>query len=312
MISIIFFIDTFMFDRTFLNTFLVVYRTGSQSLAADSLHLTQPAISQQLKQLEARIGRSLFIKQGRNIKPTMAAHQLAFAIGAHIDALDKAWQNFRPTNSSAGGVVYFGGIAEFFGSVIAPHISPLIGNNIQIRFEIGHDILLEKLLQNELDLAQFCAHIVHPEIEVEKLYQQDFLLVGHPKLTKKIKPKPSKNSNINIIDQMPWIAYDESLLFIKEYYQTVFNKDFTGNVLLMIKDLWSIAEAVAGGAGITVLPSYFCKKYLNNGSMAILYKPKIQPTHHFYLGWKKGAMKNPRIAKVREIVKHIVMAKNVV
>lgn len=295
-----------MLYRSHLQTFLALYRTGSQSRAAELLFMTQPAVSQQMKTLEARVGRPLFIRQGKYLQPTEIAHQLAFAINPHIEALDWVWNNFNASTKSTSGIVYFGGIAEFFGTVIAPHLTSLYEQGIQLCFEIGHDILLEKLLNNELDLAQFCAHIVHPEIEIEKLYQHHFLLVGHASWTKKINKKAIKSGDISCLDKIPWIAYDQSLLFIKEYFQTVFDKDFAGNVSLMIKDLWSIAETVAGGAGITVLPSYFCQKYFEQGKLKLLYEPETPPIHQFYLGWKKGALRNQRIAIVKKLLKDIV------
>lgn len=55
-----------------LKTFIEVARHSSVSLAAEQLHVTQPAISMQLKQLEDSFGVSLFQPQGRNIELTPA------------------------------------------------------------------------------------------------------------------------------------------------------------------------------------------------------------------------------------------------
>lgn len=291
-----------MINRMLFHTFLSVYRTGSQTKAAQELCLTQPAISQQIKQLEQHIGRPLFNREGKNLVPTTFAHQLAFNINGHIDALDKIWESFKPSTKSIAGTVHLGGIAEFFAAVIALHLAPLNQQGIQIRFEIGHDTLLEKLLHGELDLAQFCAHIVHPGITLERLSQQTYWLVGAPCWLKKIASKDLKMGDTSSLDHIPWIAYDESLLFIKDYYQHVFNKAFTGRVALMIKDLWSLTAAAMGGAGITVLPSYFCQQQVREKKLLILHQPIDPPRHHFYLGWKDGALVSPRIAAVRQLL----------
>lgn len=294
-----------MFNQLLLRTFLSVYRTGSQTAAAKELFLTQPAVSQHLKSLEERIGRPLFKREGKFIKPTVAADQLAFNISTHVDALDDIWQNLRSTQKAMGGTVYLGGIAEFFSVVIAPHLAKLTAQNINIKFEIGHDILLEKLLSNELDLAQFCMHVVHPGIQVELLYEQEWVLVGAPHWKKQISQSDLGKGDTTALDKIPWIAYDESLLFIKEYYQTIFNKSFNGRVALMVKDLWSVVLAVAGGAGITVLPSYFCQSFLKEKKLTVLYAPPKPLVHRFYLGWKDGAMRNPNVALARKILKSI-------
>jgi DNA-binding transcriptional LysR family regulator len=293
-----------MANRLAFHSFLAVYRSGSQTQAARELFLTQPAVSQHIKYLEHYLQRPLFRRAGKRLVPTSVAHQLAFAIGTHVDALDGVWKNFRPGAKSGtlAGPVYLGGIAEFFSSVISPDLALLNEHGIQLRFEIGHDVLLEKLLLGELDLAQFCTHVVHAGITVEKLFHQEYLLVGAPQWKRKIASKSLAVNDTASLDQMPWIAYDESLLFIKEYYQSAFNKSFTAHIALMIKDLWSIQRAAVGGLGVTVLPSYFCREALDNGELVVLYKPAKKLSHYFYLGWKDGMLRNPRIKFVRDLL----------
>ena len=284
-------------DLIHFQTFLAIYRLGSQSQAAKQLCLTQPALCQHIKSLESQIGHALFIRNGKYLKPTAFAHQLALSIGNHVDALNQIRTTLKQKDFPAFGTVYLGGLAEFFATVIAPHLESLNQEGISLCFEIGHDTLLEKLLSNELDLAQLCAPVFHPGITIEKLFHEEFFLVGAPSFAKKFKSVDASTFN-----QLPWIAYDESLLFIKDYYQTVFEENFTGKVVLMVKDLWSIESAVLGGYGITVLPSYFCKKYLLTKQLVRLHKPKIHPNHFFYLAWKDGALNNPHVSKVRKLL----------
>ncbi len=58
------------------HTFLEVYRQRSFTQAAASLMITQPAVSQHIKQLESHYGCPLFTKTGRGIEPTPAADVL--------------------------------------------------------------------------------------------------------------------------------------------------------------------------------------------------------------------------------------------
>ncbi len=62
------------------HTFLAVYRTGSFTRAAEQLHVTQPAVSQHIRQLEAHYGCSLFSKTGRGVEPTSAGKLLYRAL----------------------------------------------------------------------------------------------------------------------------------------------------------------------------------------------------------------------------------------
>ena len=63
-------------DTQNLQAFLLVAETGSFSLAAEQLHLTQPAVSKRVALLEERLQRSLFDRIGRNISLTEAGEAL--------------------------------------------------------------------------------------------------------------------------------------------------------------------------------------------------------------------------------------------
>ncbi|RKQ97228.1 DNA-binding transcriptional LysR family regulator [Kushneria sinocarnis] len=63
-------------DTQSLRAFLAVAEQGSFSLAAEQLHLTQPAVSKRVAVLESQIGARLFDRIGRHIGLTEAGHTL--------------------------------------------------------------------------------------------------------------------------------------------------------------------------------------------------------------------------------------------
>lgn len=64
------------------HTFLEVCRQKSYTRAAAALHITQPAVSQHIRQLEAHYGCALFTKTGRGVEPTRAGALLYRALDA--------------------------------------------------------------------------------------------------------------------------------------------------------------------------------------------------------------------------------------
>ncbi|EPN52120.1 regulatory protein LysR, partial [Pseudomonas syringae pv. actinidiae ICMP 18807] len=69
-----------------LHTFSLVIAHGSFSAAAEHLHLTQPAVSLQVRQLETRLNLKLIERVGKRLKPTSAGNTLLEHI-ARIDAV---------------------------------------------------------------------------------------------------------------------------------------------------------------------------------------------------------------------------------
>ena len=62
------------------HTFLTVCRTGGFTRAASALHITQPAVSQHIRQLEHHYGQRLFAKTARGAEPTAAGALLYQAL----------------------------------------------------------------------------------------------------------------------------------------------------------------------------------------------------------------------------------------
>jgi DNA-binding transcriptional LysR family regulator len=63
-------------DSTLLHTFRVVCESGRISLAARALHLSQPAVSQQMHRLEESCGQPLLIRSAHGVRPTPAGDAL--------------------------------------------------------------------------------------------------------------------------------------------------------------------------------------------------------------------------------------------
>jgi DNA-binding transcriptional LysR family regulator len=59
-----------MVNLEWYRSFVQVYRVGTVSKAAESLHLTQPAVSQHVAGLEATLGTPLFQRMPRRMVPT--------------------------------------------------------------------------------------------------------------------------------------------------------------------------------------------------------------------------------------------------
>ena len=83
-----------------LPSFRVIARTGNLRAAAEELHLTHSAVSQQLRQLESTLGFELFDRRARRIALNAAGAALLQAIGPALDQLDAG---VRAATAAASG-----------------------------------------------------------------------------------------------------------------------------------------------------------------------------------------------------------------
>ncbi len=79
-----------MIERRHLHTLATLRETGSLIEAAERLHLTQSALSHQLKELENRVGLPLFIRKSRPLRFTTAGQRL-------LSLADSVLEQFRQT-----------------------------------------------------------------------------------------------------------------------------------------------------------------------------------------------------------------------
>src|ERR1700722_3434910 len=139
-----------------LRSLIAVIEHGSFTEAARRLHLTQPAISQQIRELEMRCGLPLVERVGRRTVPTSAGRELVSRGQRIIAEAEQALAAVRHHSVGTAGRVHVG-----TGPTALVYILPPILRNLRKEFpdiEIvmttgtTHDIS-EALLRNEIDLG---------------------------------------------------------------------------------------------------------------------------------------------------------------
>lgn len=91
-----------------LQYFLAVAREQNISAAAQSLHLTQPTLSRQLKELEEELGKPLMIRGNRKITLTEDGMLLRKRAEEILELVDRTEKEVAHTGSSVSGDIYIG------------------------------------------------------------------------------------------------------------------------------------------------------------------------------------------------------------
>lgn len=137
-----------------LDTFLEVARTGSVSKTAEKLHVTQPAVSMQLKQLEEALGMPLIEVVGRRMRMTEAGkdvEQCAAAAIARLKELDDLVSAHRGLKKGKIDLAVVS-TAKYFVPMLLVHFRkkfPDIDISLQIH---NRESMMNLLARNEVDL----------------------------------------------------------------------------------------------------------------------------------------------------------------
>ncbi|MCD8352154.1 MAG: LysR family transcriptional regulator [Planctomycetaceae bacterium] len=92
-----------------LRYFLAVARQGSVTGAANSLHLTQPTLSRQIKELEEQLGTKLFERRSHNVVLTAEGMRFRQRAEEILELVEKAQAEFTLPEGTVSGQIHIGG-----------------------------------------------------------------------------------------------------------------------------------------------------------------------------------------------------------
>lgn len=176
-----------------LRYFLIVAREQNITKAADALHITQPTLSRQLKELEEELGKKLLARGNKNV--TLTEDGLLFRKRAEeiVELSDKTMQELKDNSHEISGEIFIGsGETEGLKSVI--HIMEKMRKkypNVSFHINSGDKTdLLDKLDKGLLDFGVFLEPVDKVKYNYLKLPAKDILGV----LARKDSPLAKKGT----------------------------------------------------------------------------------------------------------------------
>ena len=141
-----------------LKYFLVVAQEGNITNAAARLHIGQPTLSRQLKELQQELGQELFVRQAHGIKLTEAGEQLRTHAKEMVTISEKIEQDFALMAKRPLGDVYFGGIESYLeeGAQIARIARERGIRQVELEYIEGND--RGRALYEKLGFVQVAEH----------------------------------------------------------------------------------------------------------------------------------------------------------
>ncbi|HBN5735886.1 TPA: transcriptional regulator CynR, partial [Escherichia coli] len=163
-----------------INYFLAVAEHGSFTRAASALHVSQPALSQQIRQLEESLGVPLFDRSGRTIRLTDAGEvwrQYASRALQELGAGKRAIHDVADlTRGSLRIAVTPTFTSYFIGPLMADFYARYPGITLKLQ-EMSQEKIEDLLCRDELDVGIAFAPVHSPELEAIPLLTESLALV---------------------------------------------------------------------------------------------------------------------------------------
>jgi transcriptional regulator, LysR family len=120
--------------------FVTVAREGSFTRAAALLGVTQPAISQAISALEARMQIRLLTRTTRSVSPTAAGERLMASVGTRIDEIEAELDMLTELRDKPAGTVRITCGPNVLRTTLLPKLTPLLREypDIHVEFDANH------------------------------------------------------------------------------------------------------------------------------------------------------------------------------
>jgi LysR family transcriptional regulator, regulator for metE and metH len=243
-----------------------ISRQGSVTRAGSVLHLSQSALSHQLKELEEQLGLPLFHRVRKRMVPTQAGERLLAGAHSILEQLGALEGELAELNEDRAGVLRISTECYTAYHWLPGRVAAFARKfpRIQVKVVIeatGHPI--EALVGGHLDLAIVSCTPQRQEVEYRPLFQDDMLVV-----LRRDHPAASR-------PHFPAEAFaDETLIVYNSPYEGTFTFEHVlrpagvrPRRILEVQLTEGILEFVRAGMGIAVLARWAVAPYLESGEL---------------------------------------------
>ena len=284
-----------------LKVFESVARNLSFSRAAEELHLTQPAVSTQVKKLTDHAGVILFEQLGKKIYLTPAGVEMLHSsrvIIQQFKEVDEAMARFKGIGGGTLNVTVISAGDYFLPALLVEFARRNPGVNLNFGV-CNREELLNQLTDNVTDLAIMVRPPQDLDTVSEAFAPHPYVIVaaGAHALASK------KRIRVSRLVREPFVVREEGSDTWNSMEEAFGNHLADLHIAMEIKSTETVKQAVIAGMGISFLSAHTLSRELKSGSLAVL---DVQG-FPLMLNWYVVHRKNKRLTPVAQAFKHFLL-----
>ncbi len=258
-----------------LRVFEVASRHLNFRMAAEELGITQSAVAQQIRKLEAELGVKLFDRLPRALQLTGAGRVYIASISRAFTIITEATQQLRPEPSR----ITLSVTPTFASKWLIPRLPDFFAHNPMVDLQVVATERMSNFHLDNVDIAvRYGRPPFGPGLHAELLYRQDIIAVCSPGLAAAIG-KPDR-----LDDLKPFMLLGDTHNFWPEFIQAIF-----GQMLMpaakrvRFNQTAHAIEAAIAGQGIALANSFFVAKDIEEGRLVRLFDRALRGHADFYI-----------------------------
>ena len=240
-------------DLRLLRGLLAVARAGTFARAAEQLHITQSALSQQMKELTGRLELTLFERQGRQAVLSDVGRDLVLRVGPLIEQLDESLLQSAHAPQRVAGRFRVGATQTYLRALAMPAALDMIATYPDLRMDMRQlpaQRLLADLLEGEIDVAIFPELPQQNNLSQTRLLTEQLAVLGPAALLKELGSRPS----LKTLEGRPLALLNRHFLMRQQIDRQARQDKVTLDVRLEVSGMDDLA-AVARTGGLLAVGS---------------------------------------------------------
>jgi LysR family transcriptional regulator, cyn operon transcriptional activator len=239
-----------------LRTFRVVAETLNFTRAAERLHLTQSAVSHQIKALETELGEPLFIRAKRGVKLSEAGKVALEYVERILDDAQALKEKVSGREHAPVGRVRAAAATQAFVHLFAPLFESFMrahpGVELSFRTTVSTDQTLTDIMNGAADVGFASMPVYSPTLQVTELFEDELVLVvgrGH-------KLAAKEEATVEEVRSERMILFERGAS-IRRATDNFFDRmGVRPELALESNDTYFIKLMVEHGLGISLLPAW--------------------------------------------------------
>jgi len=252
-----------------LKVFVEVAKSGNMTRAAEALHLTPPAVSMQIKEVESQVGLPLFDRQGRAVVLSTASEYFLVHAKKLLAALKEADDAMARLKRVEHGLLTIGMVstAKYF----VPHLLARFheehpGVEVKLRLANNREQLVAQMDAGEVDLAIMGRPPRELTTRAEPFAPHPLVFVappGHPLLAQPQAPAA-------VLARYPLIVREDGSGTRAAMERFLAEQHVSPQVVMELPSNETIKQAVIAGMGLSFLSRHTIGLELKTGLLAVL------------------------------------------
>jgi LysR family hydrogen peroxide-inducible transcriptional activator len=267
--------------------------------AADASGISQPALSMQIKEMEADLGVALFERGPRHVRLTRFGEEFAPRVRDILRSVDEVSDLARLSQNTLSGRLRIGVIPTIAPYLLPSFIGQLTHDHPTLDLQIRETLtprLIEELAQGRIDVAIVALPVSEPSFEEVEIFEENFVLIRPDIDADRAVPDAADLAKMQLLLLEEGHCFRDQALAFCSMRSPLQREELDGS------SLSTLVQLVGAGIGVTLIPDMAVSVETRSANVSVARFKGVQPKRTIGMIWRKTSPLADQFRLIADIV----------